>query len=94
MYRLLELLAVLVGDGVCDVLVGWAVGDVVGVGVGVGVEVGLGVDVGVGVGVGVAAGISAKFAVIVPGPFMFAVVELACEFPIELAASVVHEENL
>lgn len=83
-----------VGDGVCDVLVGLAVGDVVGVCVIVGVAVGLGVDVGAGVGVGVAAGISAKFAVIVPGPFIVAVVELACEFPTEFAASVVHKENL
>ena len=60
----------------------------------VGAAVGLGVDVGAGVGVGVAAGISAKFAVIVPGPFIVAVVELACEFPTEFAASVVHKENL
>ena len=84
----------LVGVGVCDVLVGLEVGEVVGVGVVVGVAVGFGVDVGAGVGVGVAAGICAKFAVIVPGPFIVAVVELACEFPTVFAASVVHEENL
>lgn len=78
--------------GVGDVLVGVAVGDVVGVGVEV--AVGVGVDVGFGVGVGVAVGSGAKFAVIVPGPFIVAVVELPCEFPKDIPASVVHEENL
>lgn len=60
-------------SGICGVAVGLVVGEGV---VEVEGEVGAGVDDGVGVGEGVGAGAAAKFAFIVPGPFMFAVVDV------------------
>lgn len=86
--------ALLTPDGDCEgEAEGLAVGDCEGDGVGVGD--GVAVGVGVLVGVGVAAGAFAMFAVIVPGPFMVAVVELwvgnaNVMFPVVLD----HEENL
>ena len=75
------------------------VGDADSVGVGeledVELDCCLGVAVGVGVGCGVGLGVNVKDAVIVPGPFMFAVVKVAAELSnvIELL-SVVHPENV
>jgi len=53
------------------------------------------IDCCVGVAIGVGIGVNVKDAVIVPGPFMFAVVEVAVELSkvIELL-SVVHCENV
>lgn len=88
----------LTADGDCvgedeGSVVGECEGDKVGLGEGVGELVGVGVRTGVGVGVAV--GNAAKLAVIVPGPFIVAVVEPAFEFPnVMLPVSVDHEENL
>jgi hypothetical protein len=50
---------------------------------------------GVGIWVGVGIGVVARFAVIVPGPFMVVVVELSVgNSNVMFPVSVVHEENV
>jgi len=66
----------------------------VGLTFGVGVVEGVGCCVGIGVAPGVVVGVRVKLAVIVPGPFMVAIVDCALGFCSAIAfVSFVHCEN-